>query len=955
MSKIDSHKMNEEALKLFRALIDQSNDSIEVVDPDTGSFLDANENAWRELGYTREEFLKLTPFEIDPAISHSAFQNIMDEAKLKGFVIFESVHKRKDGTEFPVEINLKFIQLDKSYVVTVVRNITERKLAENTLTTSETRYRRLFETAKDGILILNAVTGKIIDVNPFLIEKLGYSREQFIEKEIWEIGFFKDIVANYDMFIELQKKEYVRYDDLPLKTAYGHRIDVEFVSNVYSVDHHKVIQCNIRDITERKLAEEALKVSEEKFRLVFNKSRDAIFIHHINGNFIDVNQMACESLEYSHEELLKMGPADIDDPENAKNVNERTLQVSNKKFHYFETTQVSKSGKFIYVEVNSVLIDYFGEPAILSIARDISERKKLSEELERNMDIQKVINILLKLALDDIPLKDLFSKALELIVSIPWLAVEKKGAIFLTNENGVLDMQAAFGLNKDVLDACKTVTSGKCICGLVLSTKMPVYTAELDDRHDINYPGMDDHGHYCVPIMFSGEVLGVINTYLAKGHSFSILEIDFLKGVANALASIIVRRKAENELRILNEKLETRVIERTEELAKVNKQLKKELTQREIVELELSKNVKFLSLLIETIPNPIFYKDTKGVFIDCNKAFAELLSKPKKEIMGKTVHDLFPKEIANVYSEKDDELINNPGVQIYESRTNLNDKNFKDIITYKATFTDTDGSVAGLVGVIIGIARAKLVEEEIKANLEKEKELNLLKSRFIAVVSHEFRTPLAGIQSSIQLLERYGHKWDDTKKQDIYHDIYKSIRYTNMLLDDVSLIGKDESGKVTFTPSLSKIEEICLRSIESVKAIHQDAASINFSIIPESILAIIDESLLRHILNNILSNSVKYSVPGSIVDFTVRIESGNIVFTVSDYGIGIPENDLEHIYETFHRASNVDTIKGTGLGLAIVKRCVELHEGTIKIESKLNIGTTITVKIPYIEKKSDIA
>lgn len=929
MSKIDSHAMNEEALKLFRALIDQSNDSIEVVDPNTGSFLDANENAWKELGYNREEFLKLTPFEIDPAISPSAFQDIMDEAKLKGFVIFESVHKRKDGTEFPVEINLKFIQLDKSYVITVVRNITERKLAENTLTTSETRYRRLFETAKDGILILNAETGKIIDVNQFLIEKLGYSREQFIEKEIWEIGLFKDIVANYDKFIELQKKEYVRYDDLPLKTAYGHQIDVEFVSNVYSVDHHKVIQCNIRDITERKLAEEALKVSEEKFRSVFDKSRDAIFIHHINGNFIDVNQMACESLEYSHEELLKMGPADIDDPENAKNVNERTLQVSNKKSHYFETTQVSKSGKFIYVEVNSVLIDYFGEPAILSIARDISERKKLSEELERNMDIQKVINILLKLALDDIPLKDLFSKALELIVSIPWLAVEKKGAIFLTNENGVLDMQAAFGLSNEIVKICKHVPSGKCICGLAFLTKKFVYTAELDHRHDVSYPGMDNHGHYCVPIMFSDKVLGVINTYLAKGHCSAKLEIDFLRGVANALASIIMRRKAESGLRILNEKLETRVIERTEELKKSEERYE---------------------FLVKTSLNGFWVSDAEGHILEVNDAYCSMTGYSREKLLTMRIADLEVLESEEINREHI-QKVKLHGWDRFESKHRCANGKIIDV-EISVVFISTQKI---LLTFLNEITDRKYLEVEIKNNLEKEKELNMLKSRFIAVVSHEFRTPLAGIQSGIQLLERYGYKWDDTKKQDIYNDIYKSIRYTNMLLDDVSLIGKDESGKVTFNPSLSKIEEICLLSIEGVKAIHEDAASINFSIVPESISSFADESLLRHILNNILSNSVKYSAPGSIVDFTVRIASGNIVFTVSDHGIGIPENDLEHIFETFHRASNVDTIKGTGLGLSIVKRCVELHEGTIKIESKLNIGTTITVKIPYIEKKSDIA
>ena len=127
----------------------------------------------------------------------------------------------------------------------------EVKKANDTLAFSETRYRRLFESAKDGILILDAESGKILDVNPFLIEMLGYSKEEFIEKAIWEIGLFKDIVANQDKFLELQKKEIVRYENLPIESAGGRKINVEFVSNVYSEDSRKVIQCNIRETGNR--------------------------------------------------------------------------------------------------------------------------------------------------------------------------------------------------------------------------------------------------------------------------------------------------------------------------------------------------------------------------------------------------------------------------------------------------------------------------------------------------------------------------------------------------------------------------------------------------------------------------------------------------------------------------------------------------------------------------------
>jgi diguanylate cyclase (GGDEF)-like protein/PAS domain S-box-containing protein len=143
-------------------------------------------------------------------------------------------------------------------------DIAERKRAEQALRDSETRYRRLFETAKDGILLLDAVSGQITDVNPFLIELLGYSYEELLGKRLWEIGPFKDVVASQAAFRELQQKKYIRYEELPLETKLGERVDVEFVSNLYEVNGKLVIQCNIRDISERMHTKDRLRKANEE-------------------------------------------------------------------------------------------------------------------------------------------------------------------------------------------------------------------------------------------------------------------------------------------------------------------------------------------------------------------------------------------------------------------------------------------------------------------------------------------------------------------------------------------------------------------------------------------------------------------------------------------------------------------------------------------------------------------
>ena len=154
---------------------------------------------------------------------------------------------------------------------------TERRRQDYDLQTSETRYRRLFESAQDGILLLDADSGQITDVNPFLIDLMGYSKEEILNKKLWDIGLFKDNEKSRDLFSELQNRRYVRYDDLPLRTKDGRSIDVEFVSNVYPVDGKNVIQCNVRDITERKRVEVDLRDKlEQKIQELAKKTGDLI-------------------------------------------------------------------------------------------------------------------------------------------------------------------------------------------------------------------------------------------------------------------------------------------------------------------------------------------------------------------------------------------------------------------------------------------------------------------------------------------------------------------------------------------------------------------------------------------------------------------------------------------------------------------------------------------------------
>ncbi len=249
---------------------------------------------------------------------------------------------------------------------------------------SEVRYRRLFEAAQDGILILDAVTGAITDVNPFLIKMLGYSLDEFIGKKLWEVGAFKDIEASQDAFEALQKNEYIRYDDLPLKSKNGKMFQVEFVSNVYMVDNEKVIQCNIRDITARKRAENALHNIERKYFDLVNQSPDGIFIIELSGKFIAVNQAMCKGLGYSEIDLLTMNIWDIIPNKYLSQHKKRIKNILKGKElnDAAEYEMRGKDGTTHFVEVTSA--PYFQGKEIIGfqgIARNVTDRKKAQMDL----------------------------------------------------------------------------------------------------------------------------------------------------------------------------------------------------------------------------------------------------------------------------------------------------------------------------------------------------------------------------------------------------------------------------------------------------------------------------------------------------------------------------------------------------------------------------------------------
>lgn len=256
------------------------------------------------------------------------------------------------------------------------------------------------------------------------------------------------------------------------------------------------------------------------------------------------------------------------------------------------------------------------------------------------------------------------------------------------------------------------------------------------------------------------------------------------------------------------------------------------------------------------------------------------------------------------------------------------------------------GEVILLIAEFHDISERKQAEKEIIRAFERERELSELRAKFVTTVSHEFRTPLTTIQLSTGLLKNYSHKWSQEKMNSHFERIELAIKRMTDLLEDILVIGKIESEVVEFEPTFINLGEFCERIIAEITPMDNSQHPINFSPPNPSINIFADPKLLRQIIYNVLSNALKYSPKGSPVILTIDQQNQQVLITITDQGIGILAEEYNRIFEAFQRGSNVGNISGTGLGLAIVKRSIEIHQGSIKIESIPKEKTSVIVTLP---------
>ena len=413
-----------------------------------------------------------------------------------------------------------------------------------TLKDSELRYRRLFEAAQDGILILDAATGMIEDANPYLTKMLGFSSEELKEKKLWEVGAFKNTKASKVAFEALQEDEYIRFDNMPLKTKSGKLIQVEFVSNVYLVGGKKVIQSNIRDNTEFKRILAALQDNEKKYHDLVNQSPDGMFIFGMSGKILTVNKAMCSRLKYSEQEFLSMKiweilPKQFFD-QYRKRINKILKGESMGEAAEYEVR--GKDGQIYYVEVLSAP-HYSGKniTGFQGIARDISPRKRDERKIRRQLAHLTALSAIDRAISANFDLKLSLSEVLTHVKTE--LEIDAADILVLKSHPPILEYSAERGFRTKPLIKAK-VPLDESYAGRVILERQLIYIPNLNDEPENLFPkiffaGEEFACYFGVPLIVKGQVNGVLEIFHRTALEPDTEWLDFLNALAGQAAIAI--------------------------------------------------------------------------------------------------------------------------------------------------------------------------------------------------------------------------------------------------------------------------------------------------------------------------------------------------------------------------------------------------------------------------------
>ncbi|WP_176723370.1 PAS domain S-box protein [Roseivirga misakiensis] len=800
------------------------------------------------------------------------------------------------------------------------------------------KYRLLVEAAQDVIYEID-LNGQFTYVNPKATEVSGYSEAECLKMSYLEL-VRDDWEDRVQAFYLKQVKESIHstYLEFPIITKKGK--EVWLGQNVQLLED-EIAQVGLmaiaRDITIVHDTQKALERSEEKYRGIIQNLQYGLMEVDLDEKIIYANEAMCLITGYSQEELVGQHASDLLVDETTRSVidNQHEQRLEGVASVY-QLKLRHKNGDELWALISGApIFDVDGNRVgSIGIHMDITEKQRdqealvfarnqleqQNEKLHKNQKFLSAINGFVTKLLND---ETLFEIAWEIAENvIDQFGFEDCVIYVLNDDTGKLTQLAAYGAkstkNRQVVDPIE-IEMGVGIVGTVAQSGV----AEIikDTTKDPRYI-VDDakrQSEITVPIIADGKVIGIIDSEHSDKNYFSDAHLEILTTVAN-LASNRLKNAIANQ-----------------------KQLQ--------IEGELRDSEEKLRTILESAIDGVISIDAKGVIAEWNKQAEVIFGYKAEEVIGLTLTEtIIPPNFREAhdrgmkhYFRTGEGPVLNQKIEISALR-----KNGEEFPIELAIIPVRTKGVQTFTAFLSDITIQKEVRLEMEKALNKEKEVNELKSRFVAMTSHEFRTPLTTIKQNSDLIS---HRLeltapDQFPKYAKYFDrIESELGRVTGLMNDILMLGRIESGKIEIKKKENDLVEFCQQLVDKQRVDENPVMNFKIQGVPRPIM--FDRQLLHHVVLNLLTNATKYSTGKKDPQVTLVFnELDKARIHVKDFGIGIPKKDQKGLFQSFYRATNVKNIQGSGLGLSIVKEFTEMHGGKVEVISEVNKGAEFIVEIP---------
>lgn len=903
----------------------------------------ANDTFFKDFSFTKENAIGLNAKEM----------GFPQERYSKWFMYYEKVFLSGQKESFETRI-------DSNDIVRFFKLFLLPELDENnevfsiTIYMTETTDIKLIEDERDYIFnfsldmfAVQTIGGDFLKVNPSWSEILDWPVEKIIGSNWLDYVHPDDMVRaqkmqedllNYDLVVSHETR-FRCYDDTYMWLEW----------NSIPIKNKDIVISVVRNITQWKAINDKLTESEKRYREVVETANYMLYCTDLKGNVMVMNDPGLKLSGLTLEELDGKNLLDLIEESHRETIKSFYIEMikNEQESNVIEFPIVNKSGELIWLMQNAKLKIENGIPTGIDfISRDITIRKEAETKLrDSEMRLRNVVNSSNEVILvigEEGRLKDANDTAYKVleIFDNNLLGSEFKDILFdaesvelferyldrtrdLSSINGELrtsikgatplyfkakGIEYNDGTGDNILLFLTNITEIR----QAQQVTQVLYNISRAANLSHNLPGLYEYVH--------NEIRTVINS-----KNFAVGQIDNKNGVIK-FPYFTDERDEEFDSIELNDltSLTNRVIQKRQSLR---------LNESEIVEMIGDRDTYLYGSISKSwLGVPLLVNDEiYGVVMVQDYDIAEAYGEEDEKILC-SVSEILASTISKLQYQEELEFLNKDLEQRVADRTEQLERTLENL-----NYENDQRKIAQ--------EELQVTQRELEKSLENEKELHQLKSRFISMVSHEYRTPLTVILSSTNLLSNYMDRMSEEQIEKQYRNISASVSSMTNLLDDVLMIGKTEN------PTSLNIIEFDLSNsinsiIENIKFIDNEKHEFIIDM-PEKLCVFTDKKLLDHALGNVISNAVKYSGK----DTTVRIqveekEDETLEISVIDQGIGIPEEDVERVFESFYRSYNAGAIEGTGLGMSIVKKSIESLRGNIRIESKVNVGTKIIINVP---------